>query len=52
MLAGDEFYGDEITSGPEPEYVEVPLSMLRCETCGALLDGLASDCGSCGEVIE
>lgn len=29
----------------------VPLSMLRCSTCGVLLDGVATDCGFCGEVI-
>jgi len=28
-----------------------PVSMLRCSTCGTLLDGFTTECGSCGEVI-
>lgn len=30
----------------------VPLSMLRCGTCGVMLDPLAEWCGFCGEVAS
>ena len=54
MLAGDEFYPDDVTSGPvetdEPEITDVCLdkSIVTCRKCGSRVPTTAATCNRRG----